>query len=141
MSPEQILEPANIDARSDLYSLGAVGYYLLTGRLLFDGTTTAQIIAQHLTATPEPPSSVAERVVNPELERIILQCLEKKRDDRPASGAEISERLRALPIERWSQQDAAEWWETVGEQLMKRRDKHLEVGSLETILAEPLPSN
>jgi hypothetical protein len=137
MSPEQILEPAHIDARSDLYSLGAVGYYLLTGRFVFDGTTTVQLIAQHLTANPEPPSSVAQRDVNPDLERIIMQCLEKKRDDRPTSGAEISERLRALPIERWSQQDAAQWWGTVGEQLMRRRDSEVEIGSLETILPEP----
>jgi serine/threonine-protein kinase len=138
MSPEQILEPAHIDARSDLYSLGAVGYYLLTGRFVFDGANTAQLMAQHLSSIPEPPSSIVERDVNPDLERIIMQCLEKKRDDRPASGAEISARLRALPIDRWSQQDAAQWWETVGEQLMSRRDRNVEAGGLETILAEPL---
>jgi len=138
MSPEQILEPANIDARSDLYSLGAVGYYLLTGRFVFEGTHTGQFIAQHLTAIPKPPSSVVKHDVHPELERVIMQCLEKKRDDRPTSGVEISDRLRALPIERWSQQDAAQWWNRVGDQLRLRRDHEVETGSLQTILAEPL---
>jgi serine/threonine-protein kinase len=137
MSPEQILDPPSIDARSDLYALGAVGYYLLAGRFVFDGTNPIEICAQHLSAIPEPLSSASACDVNPDLERIIMQCLEKKRDDRPASGAEIAEQLRALPIDPWSQQDAAQWWETAGKGIMVSRDRDAEVGSLATIQAEP----
>jgi serine/threonine protein kinase len=138
MSPEQILDPPSVDARSDLYALGAVGYYLLAGRFVFDGTNPIEICAQHLSAVPEPPSSVVERDVNSDLERIIMQCLEKKRDDRPASSAEIAEQLHGLPIERWSQQHAAQWWETVGQGIMMCRDRDAEVGSLATIQVEPV---
>jgi serine/threonine protein kinase len=138
MSPEQILDPPSVDARSDLYALGAVGYYLLAGRFVFDSTNPIEICAQQLSAIPEPPSSVVERDVNPDLERIIMQCLEKKRDDRPASGAELSEQLQGLRIDRWSQQDALQWWETVGKGIVMGRERDAEVGSLATIQAEPV---
>ena len=137
MSPEQILDPPAVDARSDIYALGAVGYYLLTGRFVFEGTNPIEICAQHLSAIPDPPSSVAERDINPGLERIIMQCLEKKRDDRPASAAEIAEQLRSLPIERWSQTHASQWWEATGMQLIMGRDRDSDLGSLATIQAEP----
>jgi hypothetical protein len=136
MSPEQILDPPSVDPRSDLYALGAVGYYLLTGRFVFEGSNAIEICAQHLSAVPEPPSSVAELDVNPDLERIIMQCLKKRRDDRPASGAEIAERLQELPIERWSQRNAAEWWEREGQAIITGRGGDLEVGSLATIQVE-----
>lgn len=138
MSPEQILDPPSIDARSDLYALGAVGYYLLAGRFVFDGTNPIEICAQHLSAQPDPPSFVTQSDVNAELERIIMRCLEKKRDDRPASGIEIAEQLRALPVERWSQQHAARWWETVGAGIIMCRARDAAVGSLATIQAEPV---
>ncbi len=136
MSPEQILDPPSIDARSDLYALGAVGYYLLTGRFVFKGTNPVEICAQHLNATPESPSTVAGHAVHPDLESIILRCLQKKREDRPASAAEVAEQLRTLPIERWSQEHAAVWWDTVGMGLMADRHRDSAVGILATIQAE-----
>jgi hypothetical protein len=138
MSPEQILDPPSVDPRSDLYALGAVGYYLLAGRFVFDGSGAIEICAQHLSAIPEPPSVVAGRQVHPELERIILQCLEKKRDDRPRSGAALAEQLSALPIDRWSQTAAAQWWETSGQAIILGRERDSEVGSLATIQAGPV---
>ena len=74
--------------------------------------------------------------VNPGLERIIMQCLEKQRDDRPASGAEIAEQLQGLSIDPWSQRHAAQWWETEGNTIIMSRDSNAEVGSLATIRAE-----
>jgi len=136
MSPEQIFEPRSIDARSDLYALGAVGYYLLTGCFVFDGDNVMQICMQHLNEAPQPPSLVAGRDLNSDLECLILQCLEKKRDDRPASGAEISERLQALPIERWSQEHAARWWDWSGKQIVARREEETEIGDLGTVRVE-----
>jgi len=138
MSPEQIREPQSIDARSDLYALGAVGYFLLSGSFVFEGTNPIEICAQHLSAVPEPPSSNGGRDLNRDLERIIMECLEKKPDDRPASGAEVADRLRALPIERWSQQQAADWWDMVGAEIRAHRELDPELGSLGTIQAAPV---
>jgi serine/threonine-protein kinase len=137
MSPEQILDPPAVDARSDLYSLGAVGYFLLSGCFVFEGTNAIEICAQHISTAPEPPSSRAERALNPDFERIIMQCLEKKPGERPASCAEIAERLQALPIEPWSQQQAAEWWDTIGEEIKVHRELDAEFGDLGTIQARP----
>ncbi len=135
MSPEQILDPPAVDARSDLYALGAVGYFLLSGRFVFEGTNAIEICAQHLSAAPTLPSSAGDRALNQDLERIVMQCLEKKPDARPASCAEIAERLQALPIERWTQQQAAEWWDTIGEEIRLHRELDAEFGSLGTIQA------
>ena len=137
MSPEQILDPPSIDARSDLYALGAVGYFLLTGRFVFEGTNAIEICAQHLSAVPEPPSLTGGRDLNEDLERIIMECLEKKAANRPASAVEMSDRLSALPIERWSQQQAVHWWDTVGEEIKLHRELDEELGSLGTIQAAP----
>jgi hypothetical protein len=65
-----------------------------------------------------------------------MQCLEKRRDDRPASGAEIAEQLQGLAIDPWSQRQAARWWETEGNGIIMCRDREAEVGSLATIQAE-----
>ncbi len=138
MSPEQILDPPSVDPRSDLYALGAVGYYLLAGCFVFEGKSAIEICAQHLSAVPEPPSEAARRHVHPELEQIVMQCLEKKRDDRPESGVELAERLRSVPVERWTQQAAAQWWDTKGQSITNRRRRNFEVGSLATIQAGPV---
>lgn len=135
MSPEQILDPPSIDARSDLYALGAVAYYLLTGSFVFEGTNAIEICAQHLSAEPELPSLRAERAIEPKLELLVMQCLEKKREDRPSSALEITERLASLPIEPWTQASARDWWGTVGKEITIVRDRDLAVGSLATIQA------
>jgi serine/threonine-protein kinase len=135
MSPEQILDPPSIDARSDLYALGAVGYYMLTGCFVFEGTNAIEICAQHLSSEPELPSLRTEREVDPELEILIMQCLEKKRDDRPSSALELASRLDRLAIETWSQDRASEWWATAGQNIVLMRDRDLAVGSLATIQA------
>ena len=137
MSPEQILDPPGVDARSDLYSLGAVGYFLLSGCFLFEGANAIEICAQHLSTAPEPPSSRGARGLNRDLEGLIMQCLEKKPGDRPSSCLEIVERLQALPIEPWTQQHAADWWDTIGEEIKVHRNLDLEFGSLGTIQARP----
>jgi serine/threonine-protein kinase len=136
MSPEQILDPPSIDARSDLYALGAVGYYLLTGEFVFEGTNAIEICAQHLSAEPELPSFRVEREIHPELELLVMQCLEKKRDDRPPSALDIARRLEAMPVERWTQRDAAAWWDRVGLRIIAERAARDSVGSLATIQAK-----
>ena len=92
MAPEMAQDRA-LDGRADLYSLGCVAYYLLTGRLVFEGDSPIQTIIKHLQQPPEPPSRVSERTIPPALEELVLACLAKRPEDRPASAAIVSQRL------------------------------------------------
>ncbi|HEV8550556.1 MAG TPA: serine/threonine-protein kinase, partial [Polyangiaceae bacterium] len=74
LAPESILEPANVDARVDLYALGGVGYFLLTGRPAFEGKSVLEVCGHHLHSTPERPSERLGRTVLPELEALVLRC-------------------------------------------------------------------
>ena len=111
MAPETALS-TNVDGRADLYSLGCVAYYLLTGRHVFEGDTVMQVIAQHLQAAPTPPSQRGPSTVPPDLEQLILSCLAKKPEDRPQSAAELDQRLAAVNVEPWTDLQAREWWAT-----------------------------
>ncbi len=109
MAPESIVAPDSIDARTDLYSLGAVAYYLLSGAELFDGKSLVEICSQHLLEKPKP--FAARGVSVPEdLEAIVLSCLEKKPEDRPQSAAELRKRLETCAALRWESDDAETWW-------------------------------
>ncbi|MCC7539956.1 MAG: serine/threonine protein kinase [Deltaproteobacteria bacterium] len=101
-----------LDGRTDLYALGCVGYYLLTGHLVFEATGSVQMIARHLQAAPAPPSQRAELPVPPELDRLILACLAKDPKERPATAAELGRSLGAIAAEAWSEEQAAEWWQS-----------------------------
>ncbi len=98
MAPEQAQDRA-VDGRADLYSLGCVAYYLLTGRLVFQGESPIQTIIKHLQQPPEPPSHVSQRAFPPALEELVLACLAKRPEDRPASAAEVSQRLAGVARE------------------------------------------
>lgn len=110
LAPETIRDGISSDPRSDLYSLGAVAYYLLTGTPLFDGRPV-QVIQSQLNAIPEPPSARLGRAVPRKLEVLILECLEKDPDRRPASAKELLDRLSALDdVPRWDAGEARRWW-------------------------------
>ncbi|PYO45988.1 MAG: serine/threonine protein kinase [Gemmatimonadetes bacterium] len=110
MAPEMALgEP--VDGRADIYALGCVAYYLLTGNLVFEAEKTFQIIAKHLQSQPIPPSQRTDRAVSPELERLVLKCLAKRADDRPQSAARLADALSWIPTEGWTQSQANEWWD------------------------------
>ena len=111
MSPEQILGHRPADGRSDIYALGCVAYWLLTGQLVFDGSTPMETIVHHTRTPPVPPSERSEIEIPARLEEIILSCLEKDPDNRPQSVDELDEDLGAVPLdERWSKERAREWW-------------------------------
>lgn len=109
MAPESILEPASSDVRSDIYALGAVAYYLLAGSNVFDGKSILEVCIQHL---HEPPQSLRARgvVITPELEAVVLACLDKQPDRRPQSTAELRRRLEACTVEPWDGEAARTWW-------------------------------
>jgi len=113
MPPEMASgESEMVDARSDIYALGCVAYRLLTGRNVFEGSTPMQIILAHASQAPTPPSKISERKIPPELERLVLDCLEKNPARRPQTAREIIRRLEAIPLEDgWTAADADAWWE------------------------------
>ena len=111
ISPEAITAPDRVDARGDLYALGAVGYYMLTGQHVFSGATLVEVCSHHLHTPPEPPSARLGRPVPPALEEILLACLEKDPARRPGSALILRDALCAAPgVGEWSEADARAWW-------------------------------
>jgi serine/threonine protein kinase len=111
MSPEAIQAPDRVDARSDIYSIGALGYFLLTGQPVFTASTLLELCHDHVHTIPEPPSERLEKPVSPELQAVLLACLEKSRDKRPQSARELAELLdSAQAAGSWSLDDASSWW-------------------------------
>lgn len=111
MPPEAIIPGEILDSRSDLYSLGAVGYYLLTGQPVFPGKDLAALLRCHVSVTPERPSVRLGRPIDRDVEDVVMQCLEKSRDRRPASAQDLLNRLnRCRSSQAWTLYDAVEWW-------------------------------
>jgi len=111
VAPEAITDPNSVGPESDLYALGAVGYFLLTGKKVFEGKTAVDTCIQHVTAEPKRPSQRSAIYVQPELETILMKCLAKKPCERFASAVEMAEAIRALPATKdWDLPDARRWW-------------------------------
>ena len=106
VSPESITDPTKVDHRSDLYALGAVGYFLLTGAPWMKGKNLVEICAAHLYETPEPPSKRLGKPVPASLEALVLKCLAKDPAKRPQSAAEIMDALDAAIDVQPSSEDA-----------------------------------
>ncbi|HEX6738777.1 MAG TPA: serine/threonine-protein kinase, partial [Vicinamibacteria bacterium] len=114
LSPEAITDSDTVGPQSDLYALGAVGYFLLTGRPLFEGTLI-EVCGHHLHTTPPPPSERLGRALPRQLEAVILQCLEKDPKRRPQGAGELAAALAACDdVEEWTQRRAAAWWREHG---------------------------
>ncbi|HWB14280.1 MAG TPA: serine/threonine protein kinase [Pirellulales bacterium] len=111
LSPEAIQHPDEVDPRSDLYALGAVGYFLLTGAPVFEAKSVVDILTHHVHTPPQPPSERLGRFISPDLEAIVLRCLSKRPDDRPASARELADSLaRCSTCGDWSEAEAVAWW-------------------------------
>jgi serine/threonine protein kinase len=111
MSPEQVLGDEKVDARSDIYAIGCVAYWLLTGTTVFSGGTSMQTMMMQVSVKPEAPSQRSGHALPPALEEIVLACLAKEPDSRPQSVDELATRLGAVPVQRpWSRDDAIAWW-------------------------------
>jgi hypothetical protein len=109
MAPESILEPDTVDARTDIYALGAVAYYLLAGVDVFDGKSIVEVCSQHLHQEPMPLSARGP-AIPAELEAVVLACLNKDPDRRPQSAAELRRLVEACPVEPWDSARALAWW-------------------------------
>lgn len=112
MSPEAAHGRETVDARSDLYSLAAVGYCLLTGTPLFTGRAVLEVLQQHIRSTPIPPRERCDAEIAGDFETLLMKCLAKEPSDRPASAQELSEALAACaPAQPWGNREAGNWWE------------------------------
>jgi eukaryotic-like serine/threonine-protein kinase len=113
LSPESIRAPGEVDGRSDIYALGAVGYYLLAGRDAFSGATVVEVCAHHLHTRPQRPSAALGRPLPGDLEALLMSCLEKDPAMRPQTAGELEEALEACPsADGWGEREARRWWRT-----------------------------
>ena len=111
MAPEMALgEP--VDGRADVYALGCVAYYLLTGKLVFEAENVFQIVVKHLQDSPVAPSARTDRPIPASLDAAVMACLVKSPTDRMRSAAELRRALAAVDIPPWGDDQAARWWTT-----------------------------
>jgi serine/threonine-protein kinase len=113
MSPERLRDPADVDARADIYALGAVAFFVLTGRRMFETADDLALTSKVLNEVPPRVSAVAAQAIPEPLDMLIATCLEKQREDRPQTIGEVSDVLEALAARlRWTQREAQAAWAT-----------------------------
>jgi serine/threonine-protein kinase len=114
MAPEMVTGEAPVDGRADLYALGCVGYWLLSGQLVFDGKSPLAILIQHVKEAPPSLSARTEIEVPKRLEDLLIACLAKDPADRPGSAQELGDLLAdvAATLPPWTRERAEKWWRT-----------------------------
>ena len=112
MAPEAILGGQEVDGRADLYALGCVAYWMLTGMLVFESDNPVRMMMDHANKKPEPPSRVAEVSIPKSLDELVLACLEKSPENRPGSADLVWQMLGQVELgEPWTQEHAESWWQ------------------------------
>lgn len=112
MAPEQVLGDRPVDARTDLYAVGCLGYWLLTGQEVFEAETPMKVMMHHVQSKPEPPSERSELPIPGALNRALLRCLEKDPDRRPPNADQLAGILReCVSSEPWHSDEARDWWD------------------------------
>jgi serine/threonine-protein kinase len=115
LAPEAILDSTTVDARTDLYALGAVAYELLVSQPVFDGSTVVEVSLHHLQSEPVPPSLRSAEPIPLGLEQLVLRCLAKNPAERPGSASEMMAMLDRLgDVGSWTIDDARCWWRDRG---------------------------
>jgi hypothetical protein len=110
IAPEVVLGTSS-DHRVDIYSLGCVAYWLVTGKFVFEGPGAVKVMSDHIHTPPEPPSKRSPFPIPPELDLLILECLEKDPNRRPETAAKLRARLQAIPVATpWTHERAEAWW-------------------------------
>jgi serine/threonine-protein kinase len=111
MAPETIVGGVDVDRRADVYSIGCVAYYLLTGQLVFPSSTPMQALVDHVNTPPVPPSERTELPIPTPIDELVLACLEKSPDRRPQNAEELLRRLNGCnACVDWTTTRAQRWW-------------------------------
>jgi serine/threonine-protein kinase len=112
IAPEQALGAEPVDNRADIYAVGCVAYFLMTGQLVFTADTPMGVVMHHARTPPTPPSAKSELPIPPALDGLVMACLAKNPMDRPQSAKELSRRLAEVPaVQNWTDERAREWWD------------------------------
>lgn len=112
MAPEMALQDSRVGPATDIYALGCVAYWLLTGKLVFDEPTPVAMIVNHVKTVPEAPSTRTELPIPTALDEVVLRCLEKEPADRYPSMRALSDALAAVDLDNvWDSDRAEEWWQ------------------------------
>jgi serine/threonine-protein kinase len=110
MAPEQAMGD-RVDGRADIYAIGCLAYWLLTGQFVFTAENPMGLLVQHAQAAPIRPSARTSQPIPPTLDDLVLCCLAKDPGQRPQSARELSLRLAEVPgADAWTQERAREWW-------------------------------
>jgi eukaryotic-like serine/threonine-protein kinase len=139
MAPEMVLGLADTDHRVDLYALGCVAYWLLTGKLIFEGKSAVEVMFHHAHTPARRLSTRTELPIPVPLEDLVMECLEKDPSRRPASAEMVSTRLDAVSLQSaWTVERAERWWEMhrpvpvdarrVAEVLLSQEGRELRIG-------------
>ena len=135
MSPEQALGQRQIDARADIYALGCVAYWLVTGSVVFPKATPMAMAVAHSQAVPEPPSRRTELPIPAAFDALILECLAKTPMDRPASAEILAQRLQALEdVASWDRTQARAWWNLHRPPEQSKRRLTADTAAVKTVL-------
>jgi serine/threonine-protein kinase len=111
MAPEMALGDVELDGRADIYALGCVFYWMLTGQLVFEADSPLRMMHRHVSDTPDPPSTRTEIRIPRELDALILECLEKEPEKRPPTAVALAMRLDAIASgDPWTERRAWQWW-------------------------------
>jgi serine/threonine protein kinase len=112
LAPELVSGSHSFDGRADLYALGCVAFWLLTGRPPFEGKDAIAVLVHHASTPPARPSTMSEESIPTELDTIVLDCLSKDPSRRPANAEDLLERLSRVPLrDEWTPARARVWWE------------------------------
>lgn len=121
LAPEAIRTPNEVDARADIYAVGAVAYFLLTASDVFEQGNIVAVCTDHLYTQPQPPSQRLGKRVPADLEALVLACLAKDAGARPQTAEEVIRRLEPIiASEPWTRADALAWWEAHREAIRRR---------------------
>jgi serine/threonine-protein kinase len=124
IAPETVYGDEQVDGRADLYALGGVAYWMLTGQPPFVSGSSVEVVIDHVKTIPKRPSQVTELSIPTELEAIVMKCLEKKPGDRYQTAREMRRALENVPLEeQWNRDRAHEWWDLHGIVNAEARDQ------------------
>jgi serine/threonine-protein kinase len=111
MAPEQVMGNRPLDGRSDIYAVGCLAYWLVTAQLVFTGRSSIETMMHHAQTVPVPPSERSEVAISRRFDAVVLSCLEKNPDARPATADALAARLAGIGMPSWTLEKRRKWWD------------------------------